>query len=260
MKLKELAKEIEKIAKGAGQLIINNRYQEIIEKDGVSNIVTDMDVASQKYIIERCLALLPESCILAEEDGQQQIGEGYTWIIDPIDGTTNYAYDFKHSCISIALYYQRKGLIGVVYDPYLKESFVGIEKEGSYVNDKKIHVSSHSFKQALVMVGTSPYDKSLADKTFTIMKQFFLQARDVRRSGSAALDICYLASGRIDAFYEHSLQPWDYAAGLIILKNANGCAKSLTPHAFEKLQPTGLVMSNQVCFDDCVALVEAYDE
>lgn len=140
--LKELAQQIEKIAKGAGKLITENRCSEIVEKDGVSNLVTDMDVASQNYIIEKCLACMPHSCVLAEEEGKQQIGDAYTWIIDPIDGTTNYAYDFKHSCISIALYYERKGIIGVVYNPYLDECFVGIEGVGSYVNGKEIHVST----------------------------------------------------------------------------------------------------------------------
>lgn len=137
-----------------------------------------------------------------------------------------------------------KGLIGVIYNPYLDECFVGIEDVGSTCNDKKIHVSDNDFHEALVMVGTSPYDKTLADKTFNTMKKLFLQTRDIRRSGSAALDLCYLACGRIDAFYEHILQPWDYGAGSIILRNAQGVIEPITPNALDELKPTGLICSN----------------
>lgn len=244
---KNLAKEIESIAKKAGSYIVNNEIGKVIQKGNVSNVVTDIDVKCQQFIIKECSKCLPGSSFLAEEEGQQQISQQFTWIIDPIDGTTNYMYDYHHSCVSIALYYQKKGVIGVVYNPYLDECFVGIEGVGSTCNGKEIQVSDHNFNEALVMVGTSPYDKTLADKTFEIMKKIFLQTRDIRRSGSAALDLCYLACGRIDAFYELMLQPWDYGAGSIILRNAQGIMEPITENALEELKPTGIIGSNGKC-------------
>ena len=105
------------------------------------------------------------------------------------------------------------------------------------------------------MTGTSPYDKTLADKTFAIMKELFLHSRDIRRSGSAALDLCYLASGRIDAFYEHILQPWDYAAGSIIVRGAQGTVEATTPGALEELKPTGIIATNGRCHEDVRRIV-----
>lgn len=243
----DLTKQIVAIAKKAGSFIVNTEICEITEKGDASNVVTDIDVKCQQFIIDECLKCLPQSGFLAEEENQQQVSEKFTWVIDPIDGTTNYMYGYKHSCISIALYYHKEGMLGVVYNPYLDECFVGIEGVGSYCNGKEIHTNNYDLKEALVMVGTSPYDKTLADKTFEIMKKLFLEARDIRRSGSAALDLCYLACGRIDAFYEHILQPWDYGAGSIIVRNAGGVIEALLEGALNELKPTGLICSNGKC-------------
>ena len=115
------ARQIAAIAKRAGAFIAGSKIGSVTEKGGSANVVTDIDVKCQQLIVEECLKLLPQSCVLAEEGTQRQAGDGFTWIIDPIDGTTNYLYDYRHSCISIALYHQKKGVVGVVYDPYLDE-------------------------------------------------------------------------------------------------------------------------------------------
>lgn len=241
------ARQITAIAKEAGAFITSHAIGKVTEKGDITNVVTDIDVKCQQLIIGRCREFLPDSSFLAEEEGQQQVGDGFTWVIDPIDGTTNYVYDYHHSCISIALFYQKKGLIGVVYNPYLDECFVGIEGLGSSCNGAPIHVTDHSLREALVMVGSSPYDKTLAARTFRIMQKLFLEGRDIRRSGSAALDLCYIASGRIDAFYELCLQPWDYGAGSIIVRNAGGVIEGLTENALEELNPTGIICTNGAC-------------
>lgn len=250
-----LARQIAEIAKRAGALMVNSEIREITEKSDVTNVVTDVDVKCQQFIIGECLKCLPESSFLAEEEGRQQIGEGFTWVIDSIDGTTNYMYDYHHSCVSIALYEKKRGVIGVIYDPYLDECFVGIEGVGSTCNGRPIHVSGHGFREALVMAGTTPYDKTLADETFRIMKTLFLEARDIRRSGSAALDFCYLAYGRIDAFYELNLQPWDYGAGCIIVRNAGGVVEPTVEHAMDELKQTGVVCSNGKCQEALRAVI-----
>lgn len=241
------ARQIAAIAKRAGAFIAGSKIGSVTEKGGSANVVTDIDVKCQQLIVEECLKLLPQSCVLAEEGTQRQAGDGFTWIIDPIDGTTNYLYDYRHSCISIALYHQKKGVVGVVYDPYLDECFVGVEGMGSTCNGTALRVTDNELENALIMTGTSPYDKTLADKTFGIMKELFLKGRDIRRNGSAALDLCYLASGRIDAFYEHTLQPWDYAAGAIIVRGAHGTVEGMTEHALDELKPTGILASNGRC-------------
>ena len=171
MNINELAHKIELIARKTGQLILNAENIEIHEKSDIANIVTNMDIKCQKYIIEECKRLLPNSVFYAEESENPVLGEEYTWVIDPIDGTTNYAYNYKHSCISIALLYKKQGLIGVVYHPYLDDCYVGIEGVGSTCNGEKICVSDNSFNAALVLFGTSPYQKELADKTFELAKK-----------------------------------------------------------------------------------------
>lgn len=256
MDLVKIAYEIEKIAKEAGELITHHENLEISEKSDAANIVTNMDVASQNFIIEACRKLIPNSSFYAEEEGKQELGNEYTWVIDPIDGTTNFAYDFKHSCISIALLYQKKGKVGVVYDPYLKECFVGIEGKQSTLNGKAIHAAEHTLPYALVMFGTSPYNKALADETFETAKKLFLNCRDLRRSGSAALDICYVACGRVDVFYESQLSPWDYAAGKIIAENAQAKAHALHQDSFDYSRPIGVLFANKTCFEDVLKVIE----
>ena len=255
MDYREIAYQMEKIAKGAGQLIKQKEACEISEKKDAANLVTNMDIASQRYIIERCSKLIPDSRFFAEEEGRQELGETYTWVIDPIDGTTNYAYDYRHSCISIALLYKKKGIIGVIYDPYLDECFVGVDGEPSTCNGKVIHAADHDLKHALIMLGTSPYNKKLADKTFDSAKKLFLQGRDIRRSGSAALDICYVACGRVDAFYEAQLSLWDYAAGYVIAVNAQVKASGLHQNEMDDVASMGVLFANPVCFDEVKRIV-----
>ena len=252
----KLAKKIELIARNAGLKITQVTSMEIMEKGGSANIVTNMDLASQRYIMSECSKLIPEATFIAEEENISEISDGYTWVIDPIDGTTNYAYDYKHSCISIALLHQKRGVIGVVYNPYLNEAFVGVNGEGSRVNDQPIHASENKLSDALVLIGTSPYNKEKADKTFDMAKKIFLNCRDIRRSGSAELDLCYVASGRVDAFYEERLSPWDFAAGEVILRNANAKFHVLEPDTFGYSKPVGVVAANSQCFEAMVELVE----
>lgn len=256
----ELAIEIEKIARNAGKIILNKEELLIEEKTDATNIVTNMDIKSQKYIVEECRKLIPNSSFFAEEEGLQELSDEYTWVIDPIDGTTNYAYDFHHSCISIALLYKKQGIIGVVYNPYLDECFVGIEGKQSTCNGKEIHVSDNDAKHAIVFFGTSPYNKDLADITFDLAKNIFMQCRDVRRSGSAALDLCYVASGKVDAYYELELSPWDYAAGRIIALNANAKAMALKNETFDYTKKIGVYFANPVCFEEIRKMIEAVYE
>lgn len=239
----KLLNKVKEIAREAGDALIDCQIHEINEKTDVSNIVTDMDVKTQAFIIEKLTPLLEGAEVFAEEKENQTLSEGYTWVIDPIDGTTNFAYNFQHSAISIGLIYKKETVLGVCYNPYLKEMFSAVKGHGAYCNDVSLRVSQRPLASSLVMCGTSPYYKDRADATFTHMKDLFLNCRDLRRSGSAVLDLCYVASGRVDAFYEELLSFWDYAAASLLILEAGGSFE-IQRGSFGDLKPIGMIAGN----------------
>ena len=147
---------------------------------------------------------------------------GAFFIVDPIDGTTNFIRDYHASSISVALVVDGAAEFGVVYNPYLDEMFTARRGYGAFCNGKRLHVSSEPIENALVVFGTSPYREDLSEKSFKLAYAYFKRAADVRRSGSAALDLCAVAAGRADLFFELSLSPWDYAAGALVVEEAGG--------------------------------------
>ncbi len=222
MEMKRLLDDTVKVIKDAGRMLLDSRATTIEQKGDVANLVTDMDCKVQAFLIECLQKIMPDSHFLVEEEDVHVVRDGYLWIIDPIDGTSNYAYDYRHSAISIALLYDQKVIMGVVYNPYLDELFYSVKGEGSFLNEEKISVKDHDMTSSLILCGTSPYHKEMADKSFTILKELFIQGRDLRRSGSAVLDLCYVACGRVDAFFEYRLSPWDFAAASLIIQEAGG--------------------------------------
>mgnify|MGYP006314106501 FL=1 len=161
--------------------------------------------------------------------------EGYAFIVDPIDGTTNFVKDYHMSAISVALLNGKEVVAGVVYNPYLDEAFYAIKGEGAFCNGKKISVSSQPIDKALVLFGSSPYDKELFPKTIEVLSQYFYKALDIRRCGSAALDLCSVASGRAELYFELQVSPWDFAAGKLLVEEAGGVVTTLDgePLSFE---------------------------
>lgn len=256
MELKKICKAMIDTAQGAGELIMHRDDIRIRQKGDIANIVTTMDVKSQEYILKRLAYIVPEAKVIAEESDHNEFDDGYVWVVDPIDGTTNYAYDLKHSCISIALLKGGEGYVGVVYDPYLKETFIGVKGHGSYLNGKILTVNDHDMSSSLVVVGTAPYAKEKADLTFTNLKKLFINARDLRRSGSATLDLCYIACGRYDAFYEASLAPWDYAAAATIIKEAGGIIDAIEPDEWGYTKSIGVIAGNKKNYQNLYALIK----
>lgn len=240
LQLLELVKDI---AIRAGALMKDGMINSVKSKSDASNIVTDMDVKTQEFIIHQLAPLIEDAKIFAEEKENQALDDSYTWIIDPIDGTTNYAYDMHHSCVSIALAKDRKPVLGVCVDPYLNEVFTAAKGHGAYRNGQAIHVNDYDLSHSLIMCGTTPYHKQYADVTFTKMKELFLAGRDIRRSGSAVLDLCYVACGRVDAFYEANLSFWDYAAASLILMEAGGIFHSFSGQ-WGDFEPIGVTAGN----------------
>lgn len=223
--MKDIKVEAERVVKEAGKLFFEKVTEgDVNEKKGTANFVTSVDLAVQDFVVRELECLLPGSNIITEESSSNLFHmERPTWILDPVDGTTNLMYDYRHSAVSLALLIEGKPVLGMVYNPFLQEFFWGEKGKGAFLNEKSMKVSSsRKLSDSLVAFGTTPYDRSEAARTFEITRDVFSNSRDVRRSGSAALDMAYVACGRLDGFYELSLQPWDYAAGIILLEEAGG--------------------------------------
>ncbi len=216
--------ELISIVKEAGALFANREEASRITVKGVSDYVTQVDFHVQEFIQNRLTERWPGVQFMGEEKDNSAIDfEGQVWILDPVDGTTNLIHGFRHSAVSLALC--EKGVItcGVIYDPYAQEVFSARRGEGAFLNKEPIHVSgASSMGESLISIGTAPYEHEYADYNFDLFKRIFLDCQDIRRIGSAAIDLAYVACGRTDAFFESNLKPWDYAAGVVILEEAGG--------------------------------------
>jgi len=212
------------LCRAAGDIL--NYYADrdkLVEFKGHANLVTIADKKSEELIIGGILSRYPSHSILAEESGATQSGAAVKWIIDPLDGTTNFAHGYPFYCVSIAVEEKGEIVCGAVYDPVREEMFSAARGAGAYRNGERLKVSNvDRLSQALLITGF-PYN--FRERVDTVIRQFgrFLVASQaVRRGGSAALDLCYVASGRLDGFWELYLQPWDTAAGHVILEEAGG--------------------------------------
>ncbi len=192
---------------------------------GDIDFATEADFAVQRQVQERLLALYPDIQFMGEEKDNSGIDfAGAVWILDPVDGTTNLVHRFDHSAVSLALAVDSRLELGIVYNPYRDELFHAVRGGGAYLNGNPIHVGSAAqMREALISVGTAPYYHELVDRNFERIKSIFLDCQDIRRLGSAALDLSYVACGRIDAYFEPNLKPWDYGAGALLVKEAGGC-------------------------------------
>lgn len=217
-------------ARAAGSILKKNfgRAQTIYHK-GRIDIVTDSDRQSEKAIISLIARTFPEHNILAEESAAVDRHSRYTWIIDPLDGTTNYAHAYPFYAVSIALARDNEPLVGVVFHPEMGELFYAAEGRGAFLNDTKIRVSNTARMDQALLVTGFPYDiVENPDITFALFEQMCLGAQGMRRDGSAALNLCYVACGKLDGFWEAKLKPWDTAAGALIAREAGA---TLTDYA-----------------------------
>ncbi len=238
IELTDLVNEICLLVKECGQVILNaDRGKMAIDiKSGVADLVTEYDKNIQKQLEAGLKKILPEAKFIGEEGSSDKLtDEGFSFIVDPIDGTTNFIKDYHISAISVALLKGKDVVTGVVYNPYLDEMFYAIKGQGAFCNGKKISVSSQPLSNALVLFGSSPYDKNLFEKTIDILSEYFYKALDIRRSGSAALDLCSVACGRAELYFELQTSPWDFAAGKLLVEEAGGIVTTLEgePLSFE---------------------------
>ncbi len=225
-----------KAAKLAGEVILNN-LGKILEEDVAlkqsSDFVTRVDRDSEQVIINTIKESFPDHHFLAEESIKEPESEGYRWIIDPLDGTTNYIHGFPAFSVSIALEYspctlpvvrgKKELILGVILDPLRNELFTAVKGKGAFLNGQPIKVSAVcALKDSLITTGFPFRKKELIDAYLKLFKNIFHRVSDIRRAGSAALDLAYLASGRCDGFFEIGLSPWDIAAGSIMIKESGG--------------------------------------
>lgn len=226
MDLDLLKKVLTEAANGAGA-IIQSYFQGtfiIDNKEGVNNLVTEVDKHSEKKIIETIKNYFPDHSIISEEVGELKQQSDYQWIIDPIDGTVNFAHGIPLCCVSIGLKYKEELLLGAVYNPLMNEFFFAEKGKGATLNGKPISVSKKSdFTKACLVTGF-PYKwpKDTNEHPIKVFERFVLEGLPVRRLGSAAIDLCWVACGRFDGFWEYNLNSWDVAAGYLIVQEAGG--------------------------------------
>ncbi len=216
-------KLVEKIAVLAGDYVLSNLGKvKRIEFKGERNIVTEVDRASEEKIKEYLKRHFPSFEFLGEEFGGD-IKSEYYWLVDPLDGTNNFSHSFPVFCVSIALMKEKEPLAGVVYDPARGEIFSALKGGGAHLNGKKIAVSKiESIKYSLLATGFYYGFKEQADTNIEHFINFIHYAQGIRRCGAAALDLAYVASGRLDGFWELGLNPWDTAAGILLVEEAGG--------------------------------------
>lgn len=217
--------DIKSIVKEAGQYILQHRNQKIITK-GKDDYVTEIDLYVQNKIKESLYKLYPDIQFIGEENQLHNADFDHPcWVLDPIDGTTNYIHDYKCSVVSLALLDKGKTILGIVYNPYLDEMFEAQYQQGALLNGEPIHVSDEKdLSKGLIAVGTSPYykDEETVSGNFNIMKEVLMHCTDIRRSGSATLDMVNTACGRVEAYLERNVKLWDYAAARLIVEEAGG--------------------------------------
>ena len=240
--MEKLKEAVVSIVRQASQLMMKQDFK-INEKDGAANIVTSSDLAVQHFLCEKLKALLPESEFFCEEEDLQHEGE-YVWIIDPIDGTANYARGFGESAISVALSHKGEVVFGVVYNPYKEHMFTAECGKGAYLNEIPLRVSERTFGQSLFCTAASLYCKDYAETCFRIMEETYKICNDFRRFGTAALELCYLAAGLCDLYFEIRLFPWDYAAAQLIVREAGGVVRDFDGDLPSLCRPSPVIGAN----------------
>ena len=245
------------IAREAGALLLPYYRRRVkVEYKGEVDIVTEADRASEKLILDKLRAHFPDHAVIAEESGGHAGHSGYRWYVDPLDGTTNFAHTFPMFCVSMGLERDGEMILAVIYDPLREELFAAEKGSGAQLNDQQIHVSGvKHLEESLVATGF-PSNKRHKSINIHFYHQISLRSHGVRRAGSAALDLAYVAAGRLDCFWEFNLNPWDVAAGKLIIQEAGGCVTDMKGQ-LHRLNSASIAASNRLLHTQ---LIEAFQE
>lgn len=243
MKEKIDQKQVAEIVREAGKLLLN-RYIEIRQKGNASNYVTSCDIAVQEFLSAKLKEYLPGSLVIGEESDDNSTDGEWLWIVDPIDGTSNFIRDIGMSAISVGLVKNGEPFLGVVYQPYRDEMFTAKTGEGAFLNGQRIHVSDRDFAHSHLCSAMSLYDKRFAPPCFRIIDRVYQEADDLRRLGSAAVELVYLACGRVELYFEIRLFPWDAAGAIPIIREAGGTVEVLYEDRLPLDRPFPVVAAN----------------
>lgn len=246
------------IVKAAATKMCTDHF-DVSQKGGYANIVTSSDVAVQEFLCAQLAEALPGSGFLCEESDEWDTAQEYTWIIDPIDGTCNYSRGIPQCAICVGLQHADAMEMSVVYLPMTGELFHAERGRGAYLNGKRISVSARPFADAVMCTALSVYHKDHARECAEIILDTFMQCNDVRRFGAAAPELCYIAMGRCEMYFEYLLSPWDFAAASLILTEAGGSLSRLDGAPLSFTQPSGVLAANSVeNLDRLVGIVQKH--
>ncbi len=247
---------IEAVKAGAAEILrFFNTDFAISNKEGVNNLVTEADHASEKAILSVIKKKFPGHHILSEEAGELIQDSNYKWLIDPIDGTVNFAHGIPLNCVSIGIEHNGEIIMAAVYNPHLNELFFAEKGGGATLNEKPIHVSKQTKTVNACLVTGFPYTYiNLQNGPLEIFERFIRKGIPVRRLGSAAIDFCWVAAGRFDGFYEHKLEAWDSAAGYLIVEEAGGRVTDFEGKKFSPYQHRVLATNGKI-HDEMLAVI-----
>lgn len=231
------------IVKEAGKLLSDKNIN-IIQKGNNSNYVTSVDVNVQKFLEKELLQLLPGSVFVGEENATEKVTGEYIWVVDPIDGTSNFIRGIGISSISVGLLKNRIPYIGVIYQPYRNEMYWAEIGKGAYRNGQKIRVSNRDFCHSHLCSAMSLYNKDYAKPCFNIIERVYAEADDLRRLGSAATELAYLAAGRVELYFEIRLFLWDIAGAIPIITEAGGFTEILYEETLPLDRPVAMIAAN----------------
>ncbi|HYM95625.1 MAG TPA: inositol monophosphatase family protein [Chitinophagaceae bacterium] len=224
-------------------------------KEGVNNLVTEADHAAERVILQTIKQNFPGHYILSEEAGEIIQDSSYKWIIDPLDGTVNFAHGIPLNCVCIALEHEKEIVMSAIYNPHLNEFFFAEKGKGSTLNDKPIHVSKQTQAIKACLVTGFPYTYlDMPNGPLQVFERFIRKGVPVRRLGSAGIDFCWVACGRFDGFYEHKLEAWDSAAGFLLVEEAGGKVTDYNGNKFSPYQPHVLATNGKI-HDEMLAVI-----
>ncbi|MCQ2428620.1 MAG: inositol monophosphatase, partial [Clostridia bacterium] len=262
---KRLYEVTARIMRRAGEIILSAHDPEspdcLHSKPGTQNFVTDYDIAVQKYIIDSLKEAFPSAGFIGEEkeNDESLLNGELCFIIDPIDGTTNFIHNCRMSCISVGAVSEGKVVYGAVYNPYSGKLVHAAAGEGCYEDDRRVSVSDRPMEMSVAVYGTCPYYKdTLSEKTFSMAREVFCSCVDIHRTGSAAIDLCSVATGSCDLFFELILQPWDYAAGKLIVEEAGGIITAADGSPLTLDRPSSVICGTPITYPRLLKIASKY--
>lgn len=242
-------------------IIMNEERRHQVISKGVGDFVTQVDLSIQNHLQVLLQAEYPDIQFMGEEKRVDNLDRTKPmWILDPIDGTSNLIFGLEHSAVSLALYDGEQVVFGVIYNPYKEETFHAIRGQGSFLNGKPIHVqNAKSMSECLIYFGTNPYDRVIKGDFFKLLSEILVKAIDLRRFGSAALDLAYVACGRSGGYLEPNLKPWDIAAGILLIEEAGGVITDLRGRKIDPTKNADILCGGPAVYGELKALAQKYD-